>query len=458
MEPVPATTAPPPIAALGVHTFLSRVLLYASGFAGSVMISRALGPDGRGAYVLPIVLITMATTLVGPGGEIAQLRLWSHRAAGRRAFVGAALRVGATLGVGAMVALGLVFALGRDGFLSEVHADDLAIVIWLVPLWTTSILLRGLLTISGGIVSVNRALVIGDLARTGAIALLAIAGTLTRESALALFALTVLVPSALVLRQCLRRLGGGRSADAGPLARRELRLVPLFAPHFLLLSLNLRVDTLLVASGLGVADLGLYSVAVLLSELAWLVSDALTQAVRERQANAPRDDALAVSARAVRVNVLLAGGIALAIAAASEPLCSLLFGASFAAAAPVVWALAPAALAMAAWRPLNAPLVRFDRRWVTGAIGLVSLTVNVAGNLVLIPALGIEGAALASVASYGIGALLAGWRFTRLHDDGWRALVPRPADVVTVARLLHPGGLLRRRRARGAQASEVPAP
>jgi O-antigen/teichoic acid export membrane protein len=452
MEPVPATTATPPIAALGVHTFVSRVLVFASGFAGSVMISRALGPGGRGAYVLPIVLITMATTLVGPGGEVAQLRLWSHRAAGHSAFVGAALRVGAGLGLGAMAALGVVFALGHDGFLSEVQPEDLAIVIWLVPLWTTSVLLRGLLTISGGIVSVNRALVIGDLARTGAIAVLAITGVLTRETALALFALTVLVPTGLILRQCLRRLGRGPGADARTLARRELRLVPMFAPHFLLLSLNLRVDTLLVASGLGVADLGLYSVAVLLSELAWLVSDALTQAVRERQANAAQEEALAVSARAARVNVLLAGGVALGIAAVSAPLCSLLFGASFAAAAPVVWVLAPAAIAMAAWRPLNAPLVRFDRRWVTGAIGLVSLTVNVVGNLALIPALGIEGAGLASVASYGCGALLAGWRFARLHDGGWRDLVPRPADVATVARLLHPAGPLLRRAARGAEA------
>jgi O-antigen/teichoic acid export membrane protein len=270
--------------------------------------------------------------------------------------------------------------------------------------------------------------------------------------------LTVLVPSTLVLRQCVRRLGGGPRADARALARRELRLVPAFAPHFLLLGLNLRVDTLLVASSLGVADLGLYSVAVLLSELAWLVSDALTQAVRERQANAPREEALAVSARAVRVNVLLAGGIALVIAAASAPLCSLLFGASFAAAAPVVWALAPAAVAMAAWRPLNAPLVRFDHRWVTGSIGLLSLVVNVAGNLVLIPAVGIEGVGLASVASYGCGALLAGWRFARLHGGGWRDLVPRPADVATVARLLHPAGPLLRRRARGAEPSEAPAP
>src|SRR3979411_54274 len=264
MEPVPATTATPPIAALGVHTFVSRILVFASGFAGSVMIPRALGPGGRGAYVLPIVLITMATTLVGPGGEVAQLRLWSHRAAGHTGFVGAALRVGAGLGLGAMAALCAVFALGHDGFLSDVQPEDLAIVIWLVPLRTTSVLLRGLLTISGGIVSVNRALVIGDLARTGAIAVLAITGVLTRETALALFALTVLVPPGLMLRQVLRRLGRGPAADARRRARRELRLVPMFAPHFLLLSLNLRVDTLLVASGLGVADLGLYSVAVLL--------------------------------------------------------------------------------------------------------------------------------------------------------------------------------------------------
>jgi O-antigen/teichoic acid export membrane protein len=54
------------VASDSVETLLVRTLLYGAGFVASVLVSRGLGPEGRGAYYLPVVAagtITAACTL-----------------------------------------------------------------------------------------------------------------------------------------------------------------------------------------------------------------------------------------------------------------------------------------------------------------------------------------------------------------------------------------------------------
>ena len=47
----------------GVHVIGLRVATYAIGFAGSILIARAVGPEGRGRYVLPLAVLAIVFTI-----------------------------------------------------------------------------------------------------------------------------------------------------------------------------------------------------------------------------------------------------------------------------------------------------------------------------------------------------------------------------------------------------------
>jgi O-antigen/teichoic acid export membrane protein len=106
----------------------------------------------------------------------------------------------------------------------------------------------------------------------------------------------------------------------------------------------------------------------------------------------------------------------------------LVFGAAFVGATDALWALLPAAVAMAFWRALSAGLVRFGRPREVNAIALAALAANLVLNLCLIGPLGIAGAALASLGSYGLGAALAAAVFARGRLRA-RDLLPGAGDL-----------------------------
>jgi O-antigen/teichoic acid export membrane protein len=433
---------PSRIALLGIHTLAARLVVYASGFLASVLIARALGPEGRGLYVLPIALATIVIGVTTQGLELAQVRLWATRRESARQWASSANWLALPIGaLGAAVGW-IVFELGRSGPFAGVTRVEMATILVLLPIWVHGVLIRGLLVIDGGLPTVNRALVIGDLCRTAIVIALFASGGLTVEVVLALTAVLVVVPWV----QCWRALGGPRTFQRPRpgLIREQLSAGVRLAPHFFFLTLNLRLDVLLVAAFVGARQVGLYSVAVLIAELVWVPTWALAQATKAAQAGAEQSAAGVVTARALRVTLLVSALCALGLALAAPAILAIGFGSDFSPALTALWLLLPASAAMAVWRLLSVFLARLAPIRVPATIALAALFVNCSLNLVLIPALGIAGAALASTAGYGCGALLALRRFLAITGLPASELVPGRADARELRDLVRPRALRRR--------------
>jgi O-antigen/teichoic acid export membrane protein len=432
-----ATTTRPRISQLGAHTFAAGVTIYASGFASSVLIARALGPDGRGVYVLAVTIATLAALFGSLGVEPSQVRLWARRQASRDQFETGAAVLSATLGIAAAALAWFVYQLGRSSFFEGVEPVEVAIVLALVPFRIHSTLLRSLLVLGGRLTTANVAMVIGDLARTCAVLVLFITVGLSVELALVLYGAIVLVPWALMLRSPART-GRIRGPVPWRLIGSQLKVGVQIAPYALFLYLNLRLDIFLIAEYLGPGEVGVYSVAVLFSEAIWLATNSLVQSIKERQANAPRPEALGVTAQAVRMNLLIALGGGLVLALVAPVSIGLIYGDAFTGAAPAVWALVPASAAMAVWRTAAVALFRFDRPWHPPLIGLIALSTNVVANVLLIPPLGLAGAGLASTASYGSAAALSCAFVLRSGTLSSRSLFPGIAELRQLLDALRP--------------------
>jgi O-antigen/teichoic acid export membrane protein len=412
------------VAAMGAHTLVSRLVIYASAFVASVLVARGLGPAGNGRYAVAMTIGTIAAVVASLGFEQAQAKAWSRGEHSRAVLWGAAIPVAAIAGTAcALLALG-VWGLGSGGSFSGLGlAGAVVIVAALVPVRVLVSLARGLLVVGGQIERSNRALVAGDIARTLGIVALALAGALSVEAVLGTFWLTMLV--ALTLHAAAL----GRPQRPPPaLVSGQLVAGATLSPYFVFLFLNLRLDVLLLAALAGAHAVGVYAVAVMFAELVLFVTDAINAGVRERQWGPADADSLAVTAAAARMSLLISLLAVPVLMVAAPVAIAVLFGDAFAGATDALWALLPAAVAMGWWRALSPGLVRFGRPLAANAVALAALAVNVGLCVALIGPLGIAGAALASLGSYAVGALLATIVLCGGPLDA-RELVPRRGDA-----------------------------
>ncbi|MFN7398561.1 MAG: flippase [Sandaracinobacter sp.] len=178
--------------------------------------------------------------------------------------------------------------------------------------------------------------------------------------------------------------------------------------RLLAIGIYMRVDQLMIGRMLGSGDVGVYSAAVRISEVWYLVLVAASQAATPRLAALHAGDQELYRLRLIQVMralAILSVLVAVCMSLAAPHLIAFLYGPGFAAASDVliihVWAGLPVALGLVAGTWLvNSGLVRFGLyQAIAGAI------VSVGANLILLPIMGIAGAAIAALLSYMVSAV-----------------------------------------------------
>lgn len=235
----------------------------------------------------------------------------------------------------------------------------------------------------------------------------------------------------------LRRQGWQARPDFAAL-RSELPFVATIGGTNLVGLLNYRVGLFVVERVLGLSATGVYSIAVVVAELLWFVSGSLTQAVYGRIGTPDRAQAAATTVRVVQLGVaalLLAAPALWLLAAGVLPLA---LGPAYSESLLPLALLLPGVLLFGGASALSAYFTNHaGQPQVAAQVALLSLGVNLVLSLLLVPRLGMAGAALAASAAYTVSVALLAWRFAR--HAGWplaRLLLPQPqlwADLRGVA-------------------------
>ena len=165
--------------------------------------------------------------------------------------------------------------------------------------------------------------------------------------------------------------------------------------------LNYRLDIFFVSYFVGVKGVGLYSLAVGIAQLLWLVSGATSQVLLpDVAASTDQVSAQQRTARVARLSlwlsIVLAGGLVIG----GDMLLPLVFGAAFRESVPALMWLLPGVTIFSIANVIGSYLAGIGKPHLNLAVALVGLVVTVALDFVLIPWLGIIGAAIASTLSY----------------------------------------------------------
>ena len=213
--------------------------------------------------------------------------------------------------------------------------------------------------------------------------------------------------------------------DWSPL-RRDIPFIAIIGLANLVGLMNYRVDLFLVEHYLGLASTGVYSIAIMVAELLWLLSSAVTQAAYARIGLPDRDTAARLVVRIVHGNLMVLLLAAPALYLAARFVLPWLLGPAYGDASLLLVILLPGVLSYGAASPLSAYFTNHaGRPQVPALVAGLSMLINVALCVALIPRIGIIGGAVATTVSYVISVIVLLLLFAR-HAGISAAVLAKP--------------------------------
>lgn len=192
---------------------------------------------------------------------------------------------------------------------------------------------------------------------------------------------------------------------------------------------NYRLDVFIVNAFLSTAQLGLYSLGVVVSEALWQIPHAAAVALFPRTARTLEQGATEFTCTITRQVLIISLACGVALAVVSPFAVPLVFGTRFSASVSVIWWILPGTVALSLAKVMSADLAARGKPEYSSICSFISLAATVALDLTLIPRMGIQGAALASSLAYLLHTILVATALKRVLGVPWRLLlVPSRAE------------------------------
>jgi stage V sporulation protein B len=397
-----------------------------------ICYARILGPAGRGQISLCLMAIAFGILVGGMGGE-GTIILWSADSKRRATTWLPAVLLWGFIGCVTTCTL-WVFAYWKwhPAFLQNINSILAIIILLSIPIGVFFDYQIGMLVgeerfkTRAGVATASQA-----AGLIGFVALLFLGRN--AESAMwgnLLGILVGVVIAAAVLKGAFKgfwKLAEARPSFAPTLSFAMRCQFGLVASFF-----NYRLDVFIVNYFLNAAQLGLYALAVVISEALWQIPAAAALALFPRTARTIEEGATEFTCTIMRQIVVIAAAGAILIAIASRLFLPLVFGEQFRPSVVLVWLLLPGAFALSLGRVAASDLAGRGKSGYSSVFSIIALVVTVILDLLLIPRLGIQGAALASSAAYITNSTLL---LTALRHElkiGWNSLlIPTFADLAS---------------------------
>ena len=400
----------------------SQGLTVVLALAASAIVARQLGASGRGV----VALLVTATFLIGAvltsgleGALARQAAECSQREAISSTYAWISL-----VGVGAAVVWGpIAFATGS--------------------FWDLPSLTSGILAATGVLAVVSLSVARGHLLGRGQFSAIA-AGRFVFGLILAVGTGTLALTSALTPARAIAvtfTAAGGQClvylVTLGAIHRpRFMRNRMLHQATFalkaqlgvLIFALAQRYDLLLVGAFLTSSDTGVYAVVLSFAEICWIAIDAASLMVLGSAAG--NRHTVGNACQVARLVSLLALGQAILLVAVSPLALGLFFGSEFERGYSTLLVMLPGTVALAVWRFLTADATGRDRPEIQSVSAAAGLVLAIPTAVVLIPQLGILGAALATTLAYALTAFVGLRSYATRFGVKLRDLVkPRASDL-----------------------------
>lgn len=171
----------------------------------------------------------------------------------------------------------------------------------------------------------------------------------------------------------------------------------------LMSTLNYRVDVIMLNGQVADAAIGVYSVGSLIAERVWMIPDAMKGVMVSKIAKGKDANE---TAYVIRLSNTACLAVVAGIIALGKPFIDLVFGPEYAGSYEITLILLIGVFPMIYYKAVAAYNIVMGKQLASFIMLGIGVIANVAGNLILIPRLGIYGAGVASVISYLVSSIL----------------------------------------------------
>lgn len=408
--------------------FAAQVLAAAGAFITTVIIARTLGPSGRGIYAFAVTVASIVA-IVGQAGlssaiSFATAQNPSRRRRIRRFYLAHAGSGSLLLGVAVAILMMAKHGLLPEG--SDAHKTALLIglIAFAVTVFDGAFAFRSaeqrfgeaaLMLASGGIAPAL--LVIG----------LDIAGVLTTTSALAAWGGARIVIGVVGWVFYPRLAASMDKREPGlPRAMRSYGRRAFLASAAGVITL--RADQWVLGLMAGGSTLGIYAVAVSVSDPGLYIPTALQRVLFPRVVGEGKR-AVELTSRSIRVAIMLVSTFIVFAAPLGYVLLPVVFGDAFSAARTPFLVLLPGAFGITVLILASAAIAAFPRPGLASIIEIGTSAIMLALDVALIPSFEATGAAIACSIAYSMGGVAALIAFRRIHVATGMKIVPGRDDV-----------------------------
>jgi len=411
-------------------TGVTQVLSLVLGLGTSIIIARALGPEGKGVYSIVLLLPSLIVTLSHLGISFATVYYVAQRRFPDREVLGSNAWLAGLLGAaGGAVGTIIVFFF-QERVVPGVPQGYLFFALTLIPVELLFSYIQHFLLGAQRIKEFNA---IALIHKALSLTLVTVVVWFMQGGVLGAVAASLVswVLAAGLLFIAAARIAGGVSFRINlPYLRKALTFGVQAHLGNIFWFLTHRIDLLLVNGYLGPLAVGFYSVGVALAEHLWMISQAASTVLLPKVAAETDEDRrrsfTPVVARTVLLVTALGAGV---LAFLGRWFVVLLYSEAFSPAVQPFQILLLGIVALSAGRVLGNDIAGRGRPMLNTYVVAVALIVNVLLNVVLIPRYEIAGAAWASSISYSLILIARLFLYCRISGNPWtKVLFPQRGD------------------------------
>jgi len=410
--------------------FFTYIANYLLAFVLNILIARGLGTDGRGIYEISLLTISIAQAVMSLGVGVASLYYIGKKAYSARDL----LSNGQFIVLASAALSGLLVLLAAGTFGPRLLEEDFPYWIFLfgVPLFLNFNLVTVFLQAHNRFLAMNSLTLIRPVIMIALLAGGLAFGGLDTTNVLVFWAIALLV--AVVAGLLLLGID-------------KLHLPTILWPKWgvlkaqmtfglqgqlgnILQLLNYRVDKYVALIFVGTSGVGIYAVAVGVTESVWFIANAVAVVLLPHLTSAHKDEAAAFAPVACRNTIFLSLIAAVGLGTVSWPLVPIFFGEDFSHSVVAIWWLLPGTVALAGTKILASYFFSQGKPLINSYITVASLAVTLACDFALIPVFGVPGAAAASSIAYSVSLVLSLLVYQRLSGQSlWGAVFIKGSDL-----------------------------
>lgn len=219
--------------------------------------------------------------------------------------------------------------------------------------------------------------------------------------------------------------------------RPELRFFVIVGFTNLVSMLNYKVDIFWVSHLAGLSEAGIYSIAVLVAELLWLASSAVSQAAYGHIGTQDADKARQITIVIVRASVTLLALVSPLLWVMAAWLLPLLLGPQYASSLVPLALLLPGIVAYGGASGFSVYFTNHaGRPRISAMLAGLSFLINLVATPLLVPMWGINGAAVATSLSYLVSMAVSLKTFCALSDARMRDVLNVREGMATLRTLV----------------------